>query len=60
MMPVAKKDDDRTKSQRKKDNKLINKIVTPKGWNSNWSSKEALSQVSHYQILHTLKNAGLR
>ena len=37
--------DDRTPSQKKKDQKLLSKIVKPKGWNKNWSKGEQSNQV---------------
>ena len=49
MMPEPS--DSRTKSQKKKDMKIINKIIKPKGWNDAWSDKEATNQ--GYEIHYT-------
>ena len=41
----------RSKTEKRKDNKLINKIVKPKGWNDSWSKKSEMDQA--YEIHYT-------
>ena len=49
--PPFTKDDGLSKAQRKKEKKLFDKIVKPKGWNENWSEKEAQNQ--SYEVHYT-------
>ena len=44
-------DDGMSKQQKRKETKLMNKIIKPKGWNENWSGKEATNQ--GYEIHYT-------
>ena len=37
--------DSRSKSEKRKDQRILNKIVKPKGWNKNWSKGEQSNQV---------------
>ena len=44
-LPGMEAPDDRTPNQKKKDQKLLSKIIKPKGWNKNWSKGEQSNQV---------------